>query len=122
MNDREKFNEERRKYPRLNIIYVTYSIESKNSKKIGVVLNIGAGGVCLIVNEKLPPNTTLFLNIDLRDGKQIISAKGKVVWNAEVPVYFNEETNYEIGVEFVDIEEKERLRISQYVLGKTLEK
>ncbi|MCM8823273.1 MAG: PilZ domain-containing protein [Candidatus Omnitrophica bacterium] len=122
MSEREKFNEDRRKYPRLNVVYVTYSIEGKNTEKVGVVLNIGAGGVCLIVNENLPPNTTLLLNIDLHDNKQIISAKGKVVWNAEVPVYFNEETNYEIGVEFVDIDEKERLRISQYVLGQTLEK
>ncbi|MCM8774404.1 MAG: PilZ domain-containing protein [Candidatus Omnitrophica bacterium] len=108
---------ERRKYPRLNVVVVTCSSEEGSSlEKVCVTRNISAGGICLILDKKREVNTTLSLKINLPDSSPSIIAKGRVVWSKSIILNSNE-VLYDLGIEFIDIEEDARQRIFRYTLS-----
>lgn len=70
--------------------------------------NIGAGGLRIVVREKLSMASTVELKIYF--GDEPIVCKGKVVWMIEkVPSLFD------IGLEFFDLREKDRIFIDSLV-------
>jgi len=114
---------ERRKYPRLNVdvdveyaILTTLSPEDKDSQSTTQTKNISAGGICIIVYEDLPVGSLLHLKIFLPDSFEAIEAKGKIVWKSEMFMSSDLRSRYEVGVEFVEINEEDRDRIYKYVL------
>lgn len=104
----------RRKYPRLNGC-VEYSILNEvDAKKTTDTKNISAGGVAFFAKDKLEVNTILSLSIGLPDMSDF-QAKARVVWCAGVQPSPGSEVCYELGIEFVEIDENDRQRISKYV-------
>ena len=65
---------ERRRFPRLDAsVGIEYSILGKAPlKETAFTKNISAGGICLIVYEKIEVNTILSLRINLCDNSDII--------------------------------------------------
>ena len=79
--------------------------------------NISAGGLCLVVYEKLNIGEKVQIEMEL-PSKEVINAEGKVVWISEYEISGREEeTIYDIGVEFVKISQKERDEINKFVFA-----
>lgn len=79
--------------------------------------NISAGGICLVVNEKLGAGEELQIGMELPSGK-IIDVKGRVVWISEYEIFGREhEKIYDVGIEFMNISKKEREEINEFVLA-----
>lgn len=110
---------EKRKFLRLNVgcevSHKALSADSASSDK-SQTKNISAGGLCLIVDEKLNPGTILELDFVLPDKKNTIKAKSRVAWIK--PFKIGSETeHYDCGVEFTQINPVDRKRIDQYVFS-----
>ena len=112
--------DERRKFARLSAdVEVVWkkriqppgsAFETKNTTR-----NISAGGICLIVYEKVNENDILELEIRLPTGNAI-RALGKAVWVSEYEIVGEATGNsYDIGVEFIDIADDEREEINKFV-------
>ncbi|MFH1621838.1 MAG: PilZ domain-containing protein [Candidatus Omnitrophota bacterium] len=79
--------------------------------------NISGGGICLITDEIINIGDTLNLKIDLPTLKTI-HAKGKVVWIEGFEIVGGRrEKKYEAGIEFLDINDKDRQEIEKFVFS-----
>lgn len=107
---------ERRRYHRL-----VYNIEveyNKASESHAVFVeaqsvNISSGGIRVVCLEKIKVGDNLNLRFSLPDGKEVISAKGVVIWLEKQPV------GYDAGIEFTSIQDTDRARIKQFVYKAT---
>ncbi len=108
---------ERRKFPRLSLSAdVKYSLIKLNSSQEAVsTKNISAVGICIVVYEDLRIGSILTLNIYLPDSDAPLSAKGRVIWKSEFKVGFGSKPRFDVGVEFLELDEKDKERIFQYV-------
>ena len=113
---------ERRRFPRLiTSADVEYTILEKKplQEKDTVSKNISAGGICLIVYEKIEPGSILDLKIRLEDINYVALVKGRVVWNSYFTFDADKKARYDLGIEFIEINESDRQKISKYVLNLT---
>lgn len=107
---------ERRRYPRLRAAVIEYSFLDKESiQEAAFTRDVGAGGISIIVNEKIETATTLLLKIYLPEYNDPLRAKGKVVWRQESIFKLPKTTRYDIGIEFLEISEEDKQKISEYV-------
>jgi Tfp pilus assembly protein PilZ len=83
--------------------------------------NLGIGGACIICHRRFRLFSPVEMEIDLMDMEDHIRCKGKIVWlvqrkdpDARKP------KSFDIGVEFQDLKEEDRKRVSKIVqrLGK----
>ena len=80
-----------------------------------ITKNIGGGGVCIITAEELETGERLLLEIELPTGDSIRS-RGRVAWTSKFEFKGGkQETGYEIGVEFLDINEHDRKLVEKFV-------
>ncbi len=107
--------EEKRKFIRLELpIEVKYRIsidpvvENKSLSK-----DISAGGLRMILKEKLPPGLLLEIKINIPDDERLISTSGEIVWQDEIVI--DREVKYETGIRFVNISTEDREKISRYI-------
>lgn len=111
--------EERRKYPRLSAAVVEYfPVGKEESTETSFTRDVGAGGICIIVSERIEKDTILALKIYLPDIDTPIEAKGKVVWINEssfLRTKASKKGHYDLGIEFVTLGEKDREKIYHYV-------
>jgi len=105
---------DRRKFPRAN--YPCLVIIRKDHMTPEALLthteNIGVGGVGVIIRRDLKLFENIELELDLLDMQSHIKCNGKIVW----VVRRKEEEKikplfYDIGIEFVNLPEKDRKRI-----------
>lgn len=97
-------NEDKREFIRLKAYHlVKYRPLAEKGAGTEEVLasikDIGAGGVCLKVDEYLPAATLLELDINFPQIKTSLSALVKIVWVKQI----KRTKRYEIGAQFVDI-------------------
>ena len=108
---------ERRRYPRIHATFVEYSpIREIIPQKKSFTENVSPGGICFLVDEEIGVNTLLSLKIYLPDNRDAIEAKARVVWT-KVSSFLSVEKrkHYDLGLEFVEIDENDRQRIWQYI-------
>ena len=78
--------------------------------------NISAGGIRLVVLEKLRAGTVLDLKFLLSGSPEPVRAKGMVAWTEEYTVgSLDSSKAYDAGIEFISIKQKDKARIQQYV-------
>lgn len=112
--------QEKRKFVRLNaLVDVVYAKSPAAVKEeISLTKNISKGGICLIVYEELKENDLLNLRIFLPDDKVAINAVGRVVWIKEFIIGDNPESKrFDVGIEFVKINEDDLIRVNKYVFS-----
>ncbi|MCM8773709.1 MAG: PilZ domain-containing protein [Candidatus Omnitrophica bacterium] len=113
------YYKERRKYPRLNTCAeIEYRVSKEDTFMKTVTKNIGAGGVCIISEERIGKDTILFLKMNLSPRKKFIQAKGRVVWSSEFYSSSLEKIVYNLGIEFIEISDEDRQRIYDYVIAR----
>jgi len=79
--------------------------------------NISAGGICLVVNEKLKKGDKLNIDMEL-PSRKIINARGKIVWINEYEIMGRElQRVYDMGIEFTEIRNEERDEINKFVFA-----
>jgi len=110
---------ERRKYPRLSAAVVEYAPVGKEElQEMSFTRDVGAGGICIVVGEEIQKETILALKIYLPDNNNPIIAKGKVVWirrSSFLERRAGKKEYYDLGMEFVALDEKDREKIYHYV-------
>ena len=111
--------EERRRFVRLNIsVEIQYTVLEKETpdELKAKSRNISAGGICIIADEKIATDNILILSIYLPADEMPIIAKGKVVWARPFEIG-KEGERFDVGVEFIEIDPKDRKKIDQYVFS-----
>ncbi|MCX7956944.1 MAG: PilZ domain-containing protein [Endomicrobia bacterium] len=103
---------ERREYRRLNVLHLSIPIQIKTSDipfvVPGVLLDISAGGIGVLLFKELHVGTIIELYLNLNNVKTDI-IRAKVMWVKPV------EKTYRIGMKFIEISKKDFLQISNYV-------
>lgn len=108
----------RRKFPRVN--FPCQIIIRQPGESDSVILthteNVGHGGVGVIFKKNLKMFSLIEMELDLLDLDHNICCQGKVMWAVRRK---NDESHkplfYDIGVEFVDITERDRQRVEKVV-------
>ena len=101
----------RREFPRLkHHIPVRFGGEESRCQD-SLTKDVGEGGVRLISREFLPLNSKLKLEFFLTSASEALTAVGKVVWVQKLPYGYQ----HDIGIEFVDIPEGHKRRLSHFV-------
>jgi len=108
--------ENKRKFIRLKAYHlVKYRLVSPDNKMspsvLATIRDIGAGGVCLRIDERLPVSCLLELSINFPNISTSVVALAKVVWIKEI----NQIKRYEVGAQFVQIDDSVRLVIDKQV-------
>ena len=73
--------------------------------------NISAGGVCVVLPRELPKACPVQILLYLKDEAGSLECNGRVAW----VVAQAGETDFTTGVEFLDINEADRVRIEKVV-------
>lgn len=111
---------DRRRFPRLSLdVELRYGVLHKGSagEKEARGKNISAGGVCMVILEKLEVGTLMKLEFSLQDSEKPIVAKGRIMWIEENDMYSTEiHRFYDCGIEFVDIRSQDQKTITQLVM------
>lgn len=111
---------EKRKFPRLplnvNVKCEVLNVSTLRAEEIRAK-NISAGGICLVVLEKVNIGTLLKLKLSLSGEVRFIIVKGKVVWVEEFSVtHTSDYKAYDCGIEFVDVGPQDQKNISRYLI------
>lgn len=111
---------ERRKYVRLQAtVQVNYKIIGKPGAVEVFSKNISAGGLCVVADKELSPDTPLQLEIKIPDLKAPIQAIGRVVWQNDIGTGDAKSIGqFETGIEFTGISDFDRFNINRYVLDR----
>lgn len=107
----KEFFEEKRRYPRFNShLPVRFQLKDSPSK-FGHALSrdISEGGMRLILNEFFRPKTEVLLEMIVLG--RIINPSAKVVWAQRI----SHSDNYQIGLEFLEMDRIEREKLKNYV-------
>jgi c-di-GMP-binding flagellar brake protein YcgR len=93
--DNNQGGKEKRKYPREEIITdVSYKVLTPSEDK-GLTQDISQGGLCLLLNNELPPGTIIEVKFRLPDeDSKLIETFVKVVWQKKT------DTGFLTGVKF----------------------
>ncbi len=108
---------DRRTAPRVYASFVEYCrVEKECAKKLQAFTeNISTAGVCIFVNEEITKDSFLFISIYLLDGTSPIETKGKVAWvRPSTFLHIRDEKHFDVGIEFVEIDEEDRERLRRY--------
>ena len=110
--------EERRRFVRLSTsVKVEYAVIGKYSEGVSsATKNISLGGICLFLDNIVDKGTILELKIFVLKEVNPIKAMGKVVWIEEFVLgEADKRKHIEAGIEFTQIPDADRERLSQYI-------
>lgn len=117
-NQKEEYaGRDRRRFPRLRACIVEYTPLGKVlPSEICFSENISSGGICIFIADDLDVDTLLGLKIFLPYYEDPLKAKGKIVWKKESSFMGKRGVeNYDIGIEFTEIEDEDRKSIDAYI-------
>ncbi len=116
--DEDIIKAEKRRQPRIDNIFIDYSLEKENSQKISTFAkNISACGICILLLENIEIGTTVFLTIYLPDGEGPIHTKGETIWTKPSPFLIkNGKNHFEAGINYNGIADTDQARILQTVV------
>ena len=106
----------RRRFPRINYpcLVVLVSQEQNKETILSHTENIGTGGACVILKRSIKPFCPVEIELDLLDFGNHVKCSGRVVWCVKRPnPSSKKEAMYDVGIEFVDIKDKEKKRLKE---------
>lgn len=109
--------DEKRQYYRLkDKVKLVYKVSGETKKRTAKTLDVGAGGLCLPLVERVKPGLLLELSLYLPEDTQPFKLSGKIAWQRPIPKkdIFGD-NYYETGIEFQQMSLKEKLQIIHYV-------
>lgn len=111
---------ERRKYKRVaGKLKITYKMVGETQETSVYSIDVSAGGFCIGLNRILKNDTVLELTVHVPDKEKSFYCLGRVVWQKLKPLKGEDGViYYETGLQFADLDLKNRLRLIYYVHGK----
>ena len=77
--------------------------------------NLGAGGVCVILNRQVEKLSRVHLRLTLDDSATPIECDGRVVWMVRSKELVSGKVLFDIGIEFLKMEPKDQELISAFI-------
>jgi len=110
--------DERRRFPRFNLLVdvLVSKRAASEREKLLITKNISQGGVCIIAYEEFREQDLLDLKIFLPEDKVPLKVLGRVVWTKEF-VIGDSSKRYDVGVEFIDIDEETIQKINRHLFS-----
>lgn len=109
-----------RRFPRANYkCLITIGTKGAAKYFLTHTENIGAGGICVSLEEGLGVFSEVNIELALKDGMPPIKCRGNVVWVVKSQSVKNSirTTKFDTGIEFVALKEEEQARIDSLVEG-----
>lgn len=104
----------KRKFPRVNLsCEITIKAHEGKSPMRAITENLGAGGVCVILDKPLERFSVCHVSLDLADASPKIECAGKAVWI--VPTQEGSKKRFDTGIEFSGLDEAAQDRIRKYL-------
>mgnify|MGYP001565284858 CR=1 FL=1 len=98
-------------------ISVKYKVKGEGEEKETLSLDIGGGGVCLILKEKIPLKTYLELTLILPEGEKLYCSLAEI----RNQKYNQKEGYYEAGIRFLRMSIPDRRGFIRYIRSKIRE-
>jgi hypothetical protein len=111
---------EKRKFPRLKDgAQVVYKFMGVLGEKKDDVIDIGQGGLRLMLKEKTKPGTLLEMGIYLPKREDPFFALAKVVWQSEKrKLSGDKQLYYETGIEFLKMDMHHKILMIRYIYSR----
>jgi c-di-GMP-binding flagellar brake protein YcgR len=101
---------EKRHFSRITMrVPVSYRVRGKTQQLATLSRNVSAGGMGLVTDQFLAPDT--LLNLEFSVLRKFFSLYARTKWIASLP----SSDNYQFGLEFLEVQPKDREHISDYV-------
>lgn len=112
-----------RKFPRISL-QCEISIESPElGRPISAVTeNVGAGGVCVILDKFLERFSKCRIRFHLDEKAPMIDCEGKVVWAVPTQAIKSSKKRFDTGIQFVELEASGSQRIREFLEARTSKK
>ncbi|MDP8299528.1 MAG: PilZ domain-containing protein [Candidatus Tantalella remota] len=106
-----------RKFPRVNYkCLIKVSNDGREELIEALTDNIGAGGICVLLEKGFELFDVVSLEVFLEEGQAPLYCTGTVVWVVKRhPVRESEGVFYDTGIEFRDMPDGDRQRITKLV-------
>ena len=109
----------KRKFPRHSInVELNVAFDSKVKYVEATTENIGVGGLCFMSDKRIDPFQEVTLKLKLADGAMPIECNGRVSWIVEKHTVQPSNNEFDIGIEFVNINSNDRSRIEKMISEK----
>lgn len=107
----------KRKFPRLNL---RCELILRNQSPAGQILrvetqNVGAGGVCILLDKPLERFSILSLRLELDSNLPWIECRGKIVWSVPSREAVTKKESFDTGIEFLNLQPAQQDLIRHYV-------
>ena len=108
-----------RKFPRIKSKCEVDIILDGHVEHVSTITeNIGVGGICIILEKKVDKFAVVKLILDLEDGLSPIECNGRIVWIIEKRILGKGKTDYDVGIEFLDMNIIDGDRIKNFIMSK----
>ncbi len=108
-----------RKFPRINSkIEVDIKINGNIEHISTLTENIGIGGICIILDKKVDKYSLVKLNLEINDDFSPIECDGRIVWIIEKRIFGKNDSHYDVGIEFLNMDAVDGDRIKNFILQK----
>lgn len=102
---------DKRRFPRANYPCKVVVLKDRCRERFDThTENIGVGGICVILEKEIKRFTEVDLILYLKDALPPVETVGRVVWAIE-----RNESEFDTGIEFINLKSKYRLRIAKIV-------
>lgn len=106
-----------RKFPRVNYkCLIKVATETQEEQIDTMTENIGAGGLCVVLDKDFGLFTTVNLDLAVGEGQDPVNCTGTIVWVVKRhPKDPSDSVTYDTGIEFSDITKGDREKINSLV-------
>ncbi|MFH1538793.1 MAG: PilZ domain-containing protein [bacterium] len=111
---------EQRKYQRVYLeIGAKVSPAGDGEPIDAVILNIGGGGIKLLLDRELPVVSKVQLEFALPDEENVIKCMGQIIWRIpNKKWYMREPGGYHVGIKFLDLKQEEKAKLVRFVFSR----
>lgn len=108
---------DKRRFPRVSVAGdARYKVPTQMDISMASIKNISEGGICLLTSEDISHDQAVTLEFGIPNARDIV-AQGKVAWR-EVLTKEDRGYRFQIGVQFVDIDDAKRDAIRKFVIAR----
>ena len=106
-----------RKFPRVSYkCLIKVTVQGREEVLETFTENIGSGGICVVLDRDFGLFETVGLEVYIENGDSPIKCSGTIVWVVRRhPTAKGEADHYDTGIEFQDIRDEDRDRITRLV-------
>ena len=110
----------KRKFPRLNL---RCELILRNQTAGNQILrtqteNVGAGGVCVLLDKPLERFSILSIRLELDSNLPWIECLGKIIWSVPSRETTTKKENYDAGIEFQNLQPAQQDLLRHYVASR----